>query len=136
MFDNTHLQFYLELVFGSVQKYKSLVQTSKKKRFCLLCKENIAHLRHVRALRTWIIASAKRLKSPFVHAKYTRTHFVRTRHAPNKLNYALVVPTIRGECATHRNCSQLVLTFFCNVIAFLAAVVSFGMVKVDNFCMR
>ena len=73
----------------------------------LILERNIAHLAHRRALRTLIIASAERLKSVFVKANFTRTLCIGTRHVPIENNGAIVLPTIRGECATHRNCSQL-----------------------------
>ena len=43
----------------------------------------------------------------FVNAKFTRTLCIWTINVPNENNSAIVIPTIRGECATHRNCSQL-----------------------------
>ena len=61
--------------------------------------------RHRCALRALIIASAERLKS-FVQAKFTQTLCIWTIHFPNENNSAIVIPTIRGECATHCNCSQ------------------------------
>ena len=73
---------------------------------CWIFKRNIAHLSHGRPLRTLITASAERLKSLFVQAKFTGTFCIWTIHVPNENNSAVVVPTIRGECAAHRNCSQ------------------------------
>ena len=78
---------------------------------CLFFRRNIAHLAHRRALRSLIMASAERLKSPFVQANFTRTLCFWTLHVSNENNSAIVIPTIRGECATHRNCSQKCHTF-------------------------
>ena len=72
----------------------------------MLFKENFAHLTRGLALSTLIFTSIKRMKSLFVHANYARQHYVRTLHVPNKFNNAIVIPTLMGEYATHRNCSQ------------------------------
>ena len=74
---------------------------------CLFFKGNIAHLTHGFALRKLIVASAELSKSRFVHAKYIRTYCNRTIHVPNKFYNAIVIPRIRGDCTTHRSCSQL-----------------------------
>ena len=79
----------------------------QEKRICLIFRRNIAHPTHLRPLRALIIASAKRLKNLFVKAKFTRIFCFWTIHVPNENNSAIVIPTIRGECATHCNCSQL-----------------------------
>ena len=42
-----------------------------------------------------------------MQAKFTRAVCIRTKHVPSEINSAIVIPTIRGECATHHNCSQL-----------------------------
>ena len=68
------------------------------------------HLAHRRTLRTLIIASGERLRSLFVQAMFTRTLCNWTKHVPNENNSAFVIPTIRGEFATHRNCSRIFLT--------------------------
>ena len=73
----------------------------------LIFKGTIAYLAHRHALRTSIIASARRLKSLFVQAKFTQTPCIWTIHVPNENNSAIVKPTIRGECTTHCNCSQI-----------------------------
>ena len=67
----------------------------------------MANLAHRRALRALITASAERLKSLVVQAKFTRILCIWAMHVPNENNSAIVIPTIRGDCATHRNCSQL-----------------------------
>ena len=77
---------------------------------CLIFKREIAHLAHRPTLRALTIASAERLKSLFVQALSTRTLCIWTWHVPNENNSAIVIPTIRGECATHCNCSQLFQT--------------------------
>ena len=104
--DNTHLQWHLEMILDSFQKCKPREQTTKKG-ICLIFKRNIAHLAHRRALRTLIVATAERLKSLFVQAKFTRTLCLWIIHVPNESNSAIVIITIRGEYTTHRNCSQL-----------------------------
>ena len=77
---------------------------------------NIAHLTH--ALMTLIIASAARLKTVFVNEKYTRTHCSRAINVPDKFSSAIVIPTMRGECATHLNCSHLIHTCLQSIIRF------------------
>ena len=62
---------------------------------------------HSGTLRTLIIASARRLKSLFLQGKFTQTLCIWRIHVPNENNSAIVKPTIRGECATHCNCSHL-----------------------------
>ena len=76
------------------------------KRNCSFFKGNIAHMTRARALRTLIVASAERLKSLSVHAKYTRTHCIRTIHVPNRFKNANVKPGTKGEGTTHRDWSQ------------------------------
>ena len=73
----------------------------------LVFKENIAHLKHGPALKTLMVASVERLKSLFVHAKYTQARCFRTMHVPIKFNNAFVIPRITRECTAHRNCSDL-----------------------------
>ena len=69
--------------------------------------KKMAHLAHRRALRALTIASPESSKSLFVQLKFTRTFCIWTIHVPNEVNSAIVIPTIKVECATHRNCSQL-----------------------------
>ena len=78
----------------------------QEKRICLFFRENIAHLTHGLALGPWIVASAEKYKSVFVHAKYILTHCYPTIHVLKKFTNAFVIPTIRGESATHHKCSQ------------------------------
>ena len=47
-----------------------------------------------------------------MQAEYTRTLCIRTIHVPNKFNKAIVMPTKKVECATHRNWSQKFHTCF------------------------
>ena len=82
----------------------------QEKGICSTVKKNVAHLTQRRALRTMIIASAESSKSPFVQTKFTRTLCIWKTHVPNNRNNANFIPTIRGECATHRNCSRLFQT--------------------------
>ena len=94
-----------ELIFAPLEKCKCLSDTSIKMELFVLEKDYCAP-------DTWIRIEDidnhffKRLKSLFIKANFLRTHFVRTIHVPKKFNIALVIPTIKGECATHRNCSQ------------------------------
>ena len=69
-------------------------------------KRNILHLAHRCALRALIIASAERLKSLLVQAKFTQTVCFWTIHVPNENNSVFFIPVIRAECTTHCNCSQ------------------------------
>ena len=78
----------------------------REKGVCLFIKRNIAHLTHRRALRTLIIASAERLKSFFVQAKFTQTLCIRTIHISNEYNSVIIIPKIGSECATPCDCSQ------------------------------
>ena len=93
--------------FWALCKNVNPLTKRQEKGNCLIFKRNIAHLAHRLTLRTLIIASAKRLKSLFVQAKFTQTLCIWTRHVPNENNSAIVIPTIRGECTTHCNCSRL-----------------------------
>ena len=79
----------------------------QEKGISLIFKRNIAHLTHRCALWALIIASAEILKSFFVQAKSTWTLCIWAIHVPNEKNSAIVIASIRGECATHCNCSQL-----------------------------
>ena len=94
-------------LFWALFKNVNPLTKPQEKGICLIFKRNIAHLAHRRTLRTLIITSAKRLKSLFVQAKFTQTLCIWTIHVPNENNSAIVIPTIRGECTTHCNCSQL-----------------------------
>ena len=51
-------------------------------------------------------------------ANFTRTLWIWTIHVPNENNSAIVLPTIRGECATHRNCFQLFHTCLQRIIGY------------------
>ena len=42
-----------------------------------------------------------------MHAKFIRAIVIRRVHVRNKFNIAIVIPIIRVECTTHRNCSLL-----------------------------
>ena len=90
----------------SLQKCKPLDQVTRKRKL-FDPQGNTAHLAHRRALQALIIASAERLKNLFVQEKCTRTLCFWTIHVTNENNSAIVIPTISGECAAHRNCSQL-----------------------------
>ena len=93
--------------FWALFKNVNPLTKRQEKGICLIFKKNIAHLAHRPTLRTLIIASAKILKSLFVQAKFTLTLCVWTIHVPNEKNSAIVIPTVRGECTRHFNCSRL-----------------------------
>ena len=89
--------------FGTLFKNVNPCTKRQEKGICLIFKRNIAHLTHGRTLRTMIIASAERLKSLFVKAKFTQTLCIWAIHVPNDINDTIV---IRKISATHRNCSE------------------------------
>ena len=78
----------------------------QEKRSSLFFKGSIAQLKRGGALKTLIVASAGRVESLFVHAKYLRTHCIRTILVPKNFNKAIVFPTIESECTTIHNFSQ------------------------------
>ena len=106
MVDKRHLQKHLGLIFVCLQKTNPLT-ILKENLICLFFNGNIAHITDWRALRSVIVAAVEWLKSLFVHAKFFWTHCFRTTHVPYRFNIANVIQRIRGECTTHRNCSQL-----------------------------
>ena len=69
----------------------------QEKEICLIFKRNILHLEHRCALRALITASAERLNSFFVQAKFTRTLCIGTIHIPIENNSTIVINTIRGD---------------------------------------
>ena len=115
--------------------FKNVEPLTKRqgKRIYLIFKRNTAHLAHRRALRILIIASAQRLKSLFVQATFTQTLCFWTIHVSNENNSATVIPTIKGECATHRNCSKNV-TLVGYKKSILVQMFDFAVTQVDNFC--
>ena len=98
--------------FWALFKNVNPLNKRQQKRNCFVFKRNIAHLAHRATLRTLIIASAKRLKSLFVQAKFTQTLCFPTTHAPKKVVDSNKIPQIRGECVKNRNCSQFFHTCF------------------------
>ena len=50
--------------------------------------------------------SCREVEKSFCAGKVYRTLCIWTIHVPNENNSAIVIPTIRGECATHRSFSQ------------------------------
>ena len=89
--------------FWSLFKNVNPCTKRQEKGICLIFKKNDAHLTHRRTLRTLIIASAERLESLFVQAKFTQTLCIWTIHVPNDNNGTIVKRTIS---ATHRNCFE------------------------------
>ena len=49
----------------------------------------------------------REIEKTFVQAKLTRTLCFRTKHVPTEIISVIVIPTIRGECATYHNCSEI-----------------------------
>ena len=113
--------------------FKNVNSWPSDKKYCLITKRNITHLTQRRALRALIITSAERLKSLFVKAKFTRTFCIWAIHVPNENNSAIIIPTIKGECATHCNCSQLFHTCLQRNICSCRDG-EFRMVKIDILC--
>ena len=105
----------------------------QEKGICLIFKRNIPYLSHRCAFRVSIIASAERLKSRFVQAKFTRILGIGTIYVSNENNSAIVTTTIRGECGTHRNCSQKCYTCKQQKIDSCRDV-CFTVTQFDNFC--
>ena len=103
--DNRHLQLQLEVKLESFQKYKAFGQDSIKTNLFVLEREYCAH-------DTWICNEdidshfAGRLKNLCADTMCTGTHSIRTTQDPNMFNNANMLPTVRGERATHPNCSQ------------------------------
>ena len=96
------------MVLDSPHKCNPLAQRQEKG-ICLISKVNYAYLEHRRSSRALIIASDERLKS-FLCKQSSPEHFVCGQYtSPLIIDNisAIVIPTIRGECTTHRNCSQL-----------------------------
>ena len=54
----------------------------------------------------WISDLSTDLKVFLCTQKKTQTHCVQTMYVPNNFNKSFVIPTLRGECSTHRNCSR------------------------------
>ena len=104
--DNRHLQQHLELILGSLQKCKPLGQTTRKRNLFDLQIENCAP-----GTRTRIADIDNRfcreIGKSFSAGKVYPNICIWTIHVPNENNSAIVIPTIRGECITHLNCSQL-----------------------------
>ena len=98
-----------KLILDYLQKCKPHGQTTRKRNMFPLQKK-IAGLAHRRSLRTFKIAFVERFQSLFVQGKFNRTLCIQTKHVPNEINRAIVILTIRGNFATHRNCSQQIHT--------------------------
>ena len=96
--------------FWALFKIVNPLTKRQEKGICLIFKGNIAQRAHRHTLRTLIIASGRKLKSLFEQAKFTQTLCIWTIQVPNENNSAIVIPTTRGVCTTHCNCSQLVHT--------------------------
>ena len=89
--------------FGTLFKNVNPCTKRQEKGICLIFKGNIAYLTNRPTLRTLIIASAERLKSLFVKAKFTQTLCIWAIHVPSDNTDTIVIRTIS---ATHRNCSE------------------------------
>ena len=105
----------------------------REKGILLIFKRNILHLAHRRAFRTLIIASAERLKSLFVQAKFTRALCIWTIHVPKDNNRAFVMPTIR-VIALHIVIALKKVTIVSNKKSIPVELLDFGVTQVDKFC--
>ena len=107
--------------------------THDEKRLCLTFKGIVAHLMRRHAFRTSTIASALEVERLIRYRKLSGTLFVWKKvHVPNKLNEAKIRATIKFECATHRNCFQLVLSYMqCKIGPRIDG--HFSKDKIDNF---
>ena len=95
------------MIAETLQKCKALDQATRRKKLFDLQKEYCAP-----DTQTRIAVIDNRFfreieKCFFLHAKFTRTLCIWTKHVPNWNNSAIVIPTTRGECASHCICSQL-----------------------------
>ena len=105
----------------------------QEKRVCLIFKRNIAHLTHRCALRAMIIASARKLKSLFVQAKFTQTLCICAIQVANDNNSAIVIPTIRVN-ALHIVIALKIVTLVSNKKSILVEMFDFAVTQVDIFC--
>ena len=89
----------------SLQKCKPPDHTTRKRNLFALQKEYCAP-----GTQTRIVDIDNRfcrdIEKSFVQANVTQTLCIWTIHVTNEDNSAIVIPTTRGECATHCNCSQ------------------------------
>ena len=119
--------------FWTLFKNVNTLTKRQEKGICLMFKKNIAHLAPRPTLRSLIIASAKRLKSLFVQAKFTQTFCIWPIHVSNENNSAIIIPTIRV------NVLQIVialkkLILVSNKKSILREMFDFAVTQVDNFC--
>ena len=103
--DNTHLQKHLVLILDSLQKCKSLDQATRKRNLFQLQKEDCAPSTQMR-IAGFDNRFCREIEKSIGQAKFTQTLSIWKIHVPNDINDAIVIPTISGECTTHRNCSQ------------------------------
>ena len=93
----------------------------------LIFKRNIAHLTHRRALRALIIASAERLKSLFVQAKFTQFgQYTSPMIILALLSYA--------QSELHIVNALKNVTLVSNKKSILVEMLDFAVTQVDNFC--
>ena len=71
----------------------------------LIFKKKAAHLAQTRNANN-DNRSCREIEKSFCAGKANPNICFRTKHVRNEINVASVIPTIRGEDATHRNCSQ------------------------------
>ena len=108
--DNRLLQYYLELILGSLQKRKHLDQATRKRNFFDLQKEYCAP-----GIQTHIADIHNRfcqeIEKCFCAGKvYPNTLYLENTRR-NEINCANVITTITGEGTTHCNCSRIFHTF-------------------------
>ena len=116
----------------SLQKSKTLDQATRKRNLFDLQKGYSAPdtQMHIAGIDNRF---SERLKSLFVQAKLTQTLCIWVLHIPNENYSAIVMPTIRGECTTHCNCSQKCHT--CKQKkSILVEMFDFAVTQFDNFC--
>ena len=105
---NRYLQQHLERIILSRQKYKFFGQTS---RFCLFYQSESCASDTKSCIEDIDSRFCRENDKSFRACKvYPNTRCIGTKHVPNELKIAIVLSTIKGECTTHRICSQLFQT--------------------------
>ena len=105
----------------------------QEKGVCLFFKRSIAHLAHRRALRTLIIASAKKLKSLFV-GQILHKHFVFGQYtSPMRVSVLLSYPQ-SGLNVLHNVIALKNVTLVSNKKSILVEMFDYAVTQVDNFC--
>ena len=129
------IHFYNDILNWFWILFKSVNPRTKRQEtgFCLIFKRNIPHLAHRCALRALIIASAERLKNPFVQAQFTQALCIWTIHVPYENKSAIVIHTI-GVNALHIVIALKNVTLVSDKKSILVEMFDFAVTLVDNFC--